>query len=199
MNLRKKSLNLKKLIPSQHFTQPPPRYSEASLVKVLEEKGIGRPSTYAPIISKIQTKAYIEKIDKALKPTLLGKTVNDQLSKHFSNIINYDFTAKMENTLDEIAQDSKEWKKVIGDFYEPFMETVNSAKDNMERVNIVSDVKCPNCGKDMVVRTSRWGTQFLGCSGYPECKTMMPMNATPSQDGAPIPAPEVKSEEKCPF
>jgi len=191
-------LNLKKLIPSQHFTQPPPRYSEASLVKVLEEKGIGRPSTYAPIISKIQTKAYIEKIDKALKPTLLGKTVNDQLSKHFSNIINYDFTAKMENTLDEIAQDSKEWKKVIGDFYEPFMETVNSAKDNMERVNIVSDVKCPNCGKDMVVRTSRWGTQFLGCSGYPECKTMMPMNATPSQDGAPTPAPEVKSEEKCP-
>ncbi len=189
-------LNLKQLIPSQHFTQPPPRYSEASLVKVLEEKGIGRPSTYAPIISKIQTKAYIEKVDKALKPTLLGKTVNEQLSNHFSNIINYDFTANMENKLDEIAQDSKDWKKVIGDFYTPFMETVNSAKTNMERVNIISDVKCPNCGMDMVVRTSRWGTQFLGCSGYPDCKTMLPMNAQTTPEGAP--QPEVKSDEKCP-
>lgn len=195
-------LNLKKITPSQHFTQPPPRYSEASLVKVLEEKGIGRPSTYAPIISKIQTKAYIEKVDKALKPTLLGKTVNDQLSNHFNNIINYDFTAKMESTLDEIAQDSKEWKKVISDFYTPFMETVNNAKTNMEKVNMVSGVKCPNCGKDMLVRTSRWGSQFLGCSGYPECKTMMPMtvfstNPDGSQEVQAAPT-ETVSEEKCP-
>jgi len=192
-------LNLKKLIPSQHFTQPPARYSEASLVKVLEEKGIGRPSTYAPIISKIQTKAYIEKVDKALKPTLLGRTVNDQLSKHFTDIINYDFTAKMENTLDEIAQDSKNWKKIIADFYTPFMETVNNARTNMEKVSIVSDVKCPNCGKDMVVRTSRWGTQFLGCSGYPECKTMLPLNTPATATDNPQDAiPEQKSEEKCP-
>ncbi|MCQ2957463.1 MAG: type I DNA topoisomerase [Candidatus Gastranaerophilales bacterium] len=195
-------LNLKKLVPSQHFTQPPARYSEASLVKVLEEKGIGRPSTYAPIISKIQTKSYIEKIDKALKPTLLGKTVNEQLSNHFSNIINYDFTAKMESTLDEIAQDSKEWKKVIGDFYTPFIETVNNADKNMEKVNIVSGIKCPNCGKDMVVRTSRWGTQFLGCSGYPECKTMMPMTAAAQTSDTTLTQPEqpveMKSEEKCP-
>ncbi len=194
-------LNLKKLNPTQHFTQPPSRYSEASLVKVLEEKGIGRPSTYAPIISKIQTKAYIEKIDKALKPTLLGKTVNEQLSKHFANIINYDFTAKMESKLDEIAQNSKNWKKTISDFYTPFMETVNNAKTNMEKVSIVSDVKCPNCGKDMVIRTSRWGTQFLGCSGYPECKTMLPLNAPPqtTQDGnTQTPAVEQKTEEKCP-
>jgi len=195
-------LDLKKIIPSQHFTQPPPRYSEASLVKVLEEKGIGRPSTYAPIISKIQTKSYIEKIDKALKPTLLGKTVNDQLSNHFNNIINYDFTAKMESTLDEIAQDSKEWKKVIGDFYTPFMETVNNAKTNMEKVNMVSGIKCPNCGQDMLVRTSRWGSQFLGCSGYPECKTMMPMttfstNSDGSQEVQAAPT-ETVSEEKCP-
>ena len=190
-------LNLKKLIPSQHFTQPPARYSEASLVKVLEEKGIGRPSTYAPIISKIQTKNYIEKLDnRSLKPTLLGKTVNEQLSKHFSKIINYDFTAKMENKLDEIAQDSKNWKKTIADFYTPFMEDVNSARVNMEKVNIETDVKCPNCGKPMLVRTSRWGTQFLGCSGYPDCKTMMPIDK--GETGEIAPAQEVKSEEKCP-
>ena len=196
-------LNLKKIVTSQHFTQPPPRYSEASLVKVLEEKGIGRPSTYAPIISKIQTKAYIEKIDKALKPTILGKTVNTQLSKHFANIINYDFTAKMESTLDEIAQDSKEWKKVIADFYTPFIETVNNARTNMEKVSIVSGQKCPNCGKDMVVRTSRWGTQFLGCSGYPNCKTMMPLNQAQAQSQAAenevqTPDTEIVSDEKCP-
>ncbi len=191
-------LNLKKLLPTQHFTQPPPRYSEASLVKVLEEKGIGRPSTYAPIISKIQTKAYIEKIEKSLKPTLLGKTVNEQLSKHFANIINYDFTAKMENTLDEIAKDSKEWKKVICDFYTPFMETVNEAKTKMEKVNIVSEVKCPNCGKEMLVRTSRWGTQFLGCSGYPECKTMLPLNSENFTSESSNISAETKSSEKCP-
>ncbi len=189
-------LVLQKLNPTQHFTSPPPRYSEASLVKVLEEKGIGRPSTYAPIITKIQQKAYIEKIDKSLAPTLLGKTVNDQLSKHFSNIINYDFTAKMENKLDEIAQNSKDWKLTIKNFYTPFIEVVNKAKENMENVQIKSGVKCPNCGADMVVRTSRFGSTFLGCSAYPNCKTMLPIN---SQTGVTEVSVEPKiSEEKCP-
>lgn len=182
---------LKKVNPKQHFTQPPPRYSEASLVKALEEYGIGRPSTYAPIISKIQTKGYVEKLEKALKPTILGMTVSEQLVKHFKDIVDYDFTASMESKLDEIAEDKLVWNEVLKEFYEPFVKVVNSARENMEKIVIDSGKTCPNCGKPLVVRTSRWGTQFLGCSGYPECKTMMPMNADLTQ-------PQEKPvEEKC--
>ena len=184
---------MKLINPKQHFTQPPPRYSEASLVKALEEHGIGRPSTYAPIITKIQTKGYVEKIEKALAPTLLGRTVSKQLVEHFKDVMDYDFTAGMENKLDEIAEKKAKWDKVLKDFYEPFVKIVADAKQNMERINIESDIKCPNCGKPMVVRTSRFGSQFLGCSGYPECKTMMPLNAT--QESAQQ-EPEV-CEEKC--
>jgi DNA topoisomerase-1 len=184
----------KKVNPKQHFTQPPPRFNEASLVKALEEYGIGRPSTYAPIITKIQTKGYVEKIEKALAPTLLGKTVSKQLSEHFANIINYKFTAGMETQLDDVAEKKAIWNKVIKDFYDPFIETVNSAKQNMEKINIESDVVCPNCGKKMLIRNSRFGTQFLGCEGYPECKTMMPL----SKSGE-IQEPELTEEEceKC--
>lgn len=184
-------LKCKKVNPKQHFTQPPPRFSEASLVKALEEYGIGRPSTYAPIITKIQTKGYVEKIDKALAPTVLGRTVSKQLVEHFSDIMDYKFTAGMETKLDNVADQKAVWNKVIKDFYEPFIETVNSAKQNMEKINIESDVDCPNCGKKMLVRNSRFGTQFLGCSGYPECKTMMPLN----QNGE-VQEPET-TEEKC--
>lgn len=183
-------LDCKKIIPKQHFTQPPPRYSEASLVKAMEEYGIGRPSTYAPIITKIQTKGYVEKIEKALTPTLLGRTVSKQLVNHFTDVINYEFTAEMEKKLDDIAEKKAIWNKVIKEFYEPFVKVVADAKENMEKINIETDVKCPNCGKAMVVRTSRFGTQFLGCSGYPECKTMMPLNGTASSE------PEI-CEEKC--
>ncbi len=186
-------LKRNKINPKQHFTQPPPRYSEASLVKALEEHGIGRPSTYAPIITKIQTKGYVEKIEKALAPTLLGRTVSKQLVEHFKEVMDYDFTAGMENQLDEIADKKAKSEKVLKDFYEPFVKIVAAAKQNMERINIESDIKCPNCGKPMVVRTSRFGSQFLGCSGYPECKTMMPLNAT--QESAQQ-EPEV-CEEKC--
>ncbi|MBQ2644306.1 type I DNA topoisomerase, partial [bacterium] len=175
---------LKKINPKQHFTQPPSRYSEASLVKALEEYGIGRPSTYAPIISKIQTKGYVEKIEKALKPTILGKTVSKQLTEYFKEIVDYAFTASMEAKLDDIAEDKLLWSEVLKEFYEPFVKVVNSARENMKRIVIDSGKTCPNCGKPLVVRTSRWGTQFLGCSGYPECKTMMPLNAdtTESQE-----------------
>lgn len=184
-------LKCKKIHPKQHFTQPPPRFSEASLVKALEENGIGRPSTYASIITKIQTRGYVEKIEKALAPTLLGRTVCKQLIEHFTDIMNYQFTAGMEDKLDEIADKKAVWNKVLQDFYDPFIETVNNAKQNMEKVNIESDVECPNCGKKMLLRNSRFGTQFLGCSGYPECKTMMPLNGeAQSQE------PE-KSDEKC--
>ena len=186
-------LKRNKINPKQTFTQPPPRYSEASLVKALEEHGIGRPSTYAPIITKIQTKGYVEKIEKALAPTLLGRTVSKQLVEHFKEVMDYDFTAGMENQLDEIADKKAKSEKVLKDFYDPFVKIVAAAKQNMERINIESDIKCPNCGKPMVVRTSRFGSQFLGCSGYPECKTMMPLNAT--QESAQQ-EPEV-CEEKC--
>lgn len=185
---------LKKLNSKQHFTQPPSRFSEASLVKALEEYGIGRPSTYAPIISKIQTKGYVEKIDKALKPTILGKTVSTQLTKYFKEIVDYDFTAGMEAKLDEIAEDKLVWTDVLRDFYEPFVKIVNSARENMERIVIDSGKTCPNCGKPLVVRTSRWGTQFLGCSGYPECKTMLPLNADTTQ---PTEQPVDEKCEKC--
>ncbi len=184
-------LKLQKINPKQHFTQPPPRFTEASLVKALEEHGIGRPSTYAPIISKIQQKGYVEKPEKALIPTLLGKTVSEQLVKHFTNIMNYEFTASMENKLDEIAENKAIWVNIIKEFYDPFVETVAEAKEKMERVLIDSGKTCPNCGKPMVVRTSRFGTQFLGCSGYPECKTMMPLNA----DAADMQSEPV--DEKC--
>ena len=186
------ALKRKKINPKQHFTQPPPRYSEASLVKALEEHGIGRPSTYAPIITKIQSKGYVEKLEKALAPTLLGRTVSKQLVEHFKNVMDYEFTAGMEAKLDDIAERKATWNKVLKDFYEPFVQIVSDAKQNMERINIESDIVCPNCGKKMVVRTSRFGSQFLGCSGYPECKTMMPLNAKQED----VSEPEV-CEEKC--
>lgn len=183
-------LKCKKVNPKQHFTQPPPRFSEASLVKALEENGIGRPSTYASIITKIQTRKYVEKVDKALVPTLLGRTVSTQLVQHFTDIMNYKFTAGMEDKLDKIAEKKAVWNKVLREFYDPFIETVNTAKEKMEKINIESDQTCPKCGKVMLVKNSRFGTQFLGCSGYPECKTMMPLS------GGEAPEPE-KSDEKC--
>ncbi len=184
-------LKCKKVNPKQHFTQPPPRFSEASLVKALEENGIGRPSTYASIITKIQTRKYVEKIEKALAPTTLGRTVCTNLVAHFTDIMNYKFTAGMEDKLDDIAEEKAVWNEVLKDFYGPFIETVNNAKENMEKVNNESDVDCPNCGKKMLLRNSRFGTQFLGCSGYPECKTMMPL-----EGGGEPEEPEI-ADEKC--
>ena len=166
----------KEVTPKQHFTQPPPRYNEASLVKALEEHGIGRPSTYATIITVIQTRKYVEKKDKALVPTLLGRTVCKQLVSQFTNIMDYKFTAGMEEKLDLIAEQKLVWNEVLKEFYTPFMETVNSVMKNGEKVVIESDKLCPNCGKKMLVRTSRFGNQFLGCSGYPECKTIISIN-----------------------
>ncbi len=186
------NLKLKEIMPKQHFTSPPPRYTEASLVKALEEHGIGRPSTYAPIISKIQQKNYVEKIEKALAPTTLGMTLCKQLNEHFKDIMNYEFTAKMETKLDDIAEDKLKWNEVIKDFYTPFIQTVTEAKTNMQKVTIESDIICPACGSKMVVRTSRYGSQFLGCSKYPECKTMLPL----SKDGQVLPQNQ-ETDEKC--
>lgn len=185
-------VNLKELFPKQNFTQPPARYTEASLVKILEEYGIGRPSTYAPIISKIQQRNYVIKEEKSLVPTQLGRTVDEQLGLHFQDIINYEFTANMENQLDEIAEKATTLEAVLTDFYQPFVDKVKEASEKMEKVDILSDENCPNCGKPLALRTSRWGTQFLGCTGYPECKTSVPL--TKDQKKAPEDRP---SDEKC--
>ncbi len=192
-------VNCQKVNPKQHFTQPPPRYNEASLVKALEEHGIGRPSTYATIITVIQTRKYVEKKEKALHPTLLGRTVSKQLVSQFADIMDYKFTAGMETKLDKIAEKKAVWNSVLQEFYTPFIEEVNKALQNSERVRIESKIKCPNCGKPMVLRTSKFGTQFLGCSGYPECKTMMSLNALTEEESGEegqSKEPEV-CEEKC--
>ncbi len=188
-------LERKDVIPKQHFTQPPPRYSEASLVKALEEYGIGRPSTYASIITKIQQRKYVEKQDKALFPTFLGKTVSKQLVSQFTDIMDYAFTASMEEKLDLIADKKAVWNEVLQEFYDPFIENVNEVMGNAKKVVVQSDVKCPNCGKPMIVRTSRFGSQFLGCSGYPDCKTILSLD----KSGKVIKnadQPE-KSDQKC--
>ncbi len=188
-------VDLKEIFPKQNFTQPPARYTEASLVKILEEYGIGRPSTYAPIISKIQQRNYVIKEEKSLVPTQLGRTVDEQLGGHFQDIINYEFTANMENQLDEIAEQNTTLEKVLTDFYQPFVDKVKDASEKMEKVDILSDEKCPNCGKPLALRTSRWGTQFLGCTGYPECKTSVPL--TKDQKKAPEDRPSDEKCEKC--
>ena len=161
-----------KIESKQSFTEPPARYTEASLVKTLEEKGIGRPSTYSPTITTILERRYIEKEQKQLKPTELGKIVNKLLTENFSNIINVEFTANIENQFDNIAEGKEEWKKMIADFYTPFEENVEKVQKELEHVEMVdevSDVKCDKCGRMMVYKYGKFG-KFLACPGYPECK-----------------------------
>ena len=186
-----------KVEPKQHFTQPPPRYNEASLVKALEEYGIGRPSTYATIITVIQTRKYVEKKDKALHPTLLGRTVCKQLIGQFADIMDYKFTAGMETKLDKIAEKKAVWNDVLQEFYTPFIQEVDKALQTGERVKIESKIKCPNCGRPMVLRIGKNGSQFLGCSGYPDCKTMMSLNALSEDTGEDTSNEPEKCEEKC--
>ncbi len=191
-------LNLKKLNPEQHFTQPPSRYSEASLVKQLEEYGIGRPSTYAPIITKIQQRNYVERLEtKSLKPTPLGRAVCKQLVQHFVDIMDYKFTARMESTLDDIAEDKQNGVEFLNDFWKPFSKTLEEANKNMQREDVETDKVCPNCGKKMVVKLSRFGKQFLACSGYPECKTALPMDGNGEKIEIPADEPTDKKCEKC--
>lgn len=185
-------LKLKEVLPKQHFTQPPPRYTEASLVKTLEEKGVGRPSTYAPIIGTIQSRGYVEKEDRSLKPTELGKVVDSLLVEHFKDIVDFNFTAGMEEKLDQIEENALLWKEVIDGFYSPFKETLKSAKDNMQKVQILSDQECPECGEIMVIKVNRWGSKFLACPSYPKCKSTLPLG----KDNKVV-EKERPSEEKC--
>ena len=164
----------KKLNPKQSFTEPPARYTEASLVKALEEKGIGRPSTYSPTITTILERRYIEKEQKQLVPTELGKIVNKLLVENFSDVVNVEFTADVETRFDKIAEGNEKWKNVIRDFYGPFISEVEKVEKELEHVQLVdeeSDVVCELCGRKMVYKYGRFG-KFLACPGYPECKNV---------------------------
>ena len=164
----------------QSFTEPPPRYTEASLVKTLEEKGIGRPSTYSPTITTILARRYIEKMQKQLHPTDLGRIVNQLLIENFQDVINVEFTAEMEEQFDKIAEGKENWKKVIKDFYAPFQKTVEKVEKELEHVKLeyeVSDVPCEKCGRMMVIKYGRYG-KFLACPGYPECQNAKPLVET---------------------
>ena len=169
-------LNLLRLLPEQHFTQPPPRYTEATLVRALEENGIGRPSTYAPIISTIQARGYVERVERRLAPTELGMVVNDLLVKHFPDIVDVGFTAKMEQDLDRVADGEIDWVPMLHEFYGPFSQQLQQAKQTMQRVHLKEDETdevCEKCGSPMVVRYGRFG-KFIACSNYPECRNTKP-------------------------
>lgn len=168
---------LQQLIPEQHFTQPPPRYTEASLVRTLEENGIGRPSTYAPILGTIQQRGYVYRENKRLFPTETGIIVNDLLVEHFPDVIDVNFTAGMEEDLDRIASGDEGWVNVIREFYLPFEKDVKRAEEKMPEVKVEPEPigrACPRCGHDLVIRWGRFG-KFISCSNFPECRHTEPL------------------------
>ncbi|EJP22419.1 DNA topoisomerase I [Peptostreptococcaceae bacterium AS15] len=169
-------LKVKKINPKQHFTQPPARYNEASLVKALEELGIGRPSTYASIITTIQDRQYVEKKQKNLYPTELGKVVTKLLEQYFEQIVNLEFTADIESKLDVIADGNNQWKEIVSNYYEPIEKNLEVASKEIEHINMdeATDEICEKCGSPMVIKHGRFG-KFLACSNYPECKNAKPI------------------------
>jgi DNA topoisomerase-1 len=190
-------LQLVQLVPEQHFTQPPPRFTEASLVKELEEKGIGRPSTYAAILSTIQDKEYVEKKENRFYPTELGKLVTELLMASFPTVMDVEFTAKMEGELDEVEEGSANWVKVLNEFYGPFKKTLAVADEQMrdvKREEQKTDLVCEKCGSPMVIKWGRMG-RFLACSGYPDCKNTKDFV---EKDGKIEIALELPTDEKCP-
>ena len=171
------ALEIAKTLPQQHFTEPPPRYNDASIVKTLEEKEIGRPSTYAPIIETIQARGYVQRVDKHFQPTELGFVVVDMLQQYFKDIVNVKFTADLEKELDEIAEGKVEKNVLLRDFYGPFETDVEKADEAIGHVELpveVSDVQCELCGRMMVVKQGRYG-KFLACPGFPECRNTKPL------------------------
>ena len=189
------NLTLLNIVPEQHFTEPPARYNEASLIKTLEEYGIGRPSTYAPTIKTIQDRLYVRLDNKKFYPTELGTVVNKFLKENFKDVINYKFTADIEEKFDDIAENKVKWQTVIKKFYEPFSDFVTKA-ESAERQKVqpkATNEICPKCGKPMVIRESRRGP-FLACTGYPECKTAFSID----KYGNKISNEPEKTEEKCP-
>ncbi len=170
-------VKLKELVPAQHFTEPPARYTEASLVKMLEEKGIGRPSTYAPTITTIIERRYVEREKKVLYPTELGRVVNNILKENFEDIVNVEFTAQMEEKLDSVAEGNVKWKSILRDFYGPFEKNLEEVEERIGKVELqdeVTDIPCEKCGRMMVVKMGRYG-KFLACPGFPECRNVKPI------------------------
>lgn len=168
------AIRVKSLEGNQHFTQAPPRYTEATLIKALEENGIGRPSTYAPTITTITSHLYVEREGKQLKPTVLGEVTTELMKEHFQNILDVKFTAEMENNLDEVEQGKKSWVATLEDFYGDFSKTLETAEEKMEgkRVKVPdeeTDIVCDQCGRNMVIKIGKYG-RFLACPGFPECK-----------------------------
>ncbi len=173
------SVDLDKLTPEQHFTQPPPRFTEATLVKALEEHGIGRPSTYAPTLSTIQDRGYVKLENKRFAPEDVGKVVTTLLVEHFPDVVDIDFTARMEQNLDDIAEGGREWVPVIREFYEPFHRNLTAKTEEVQKRSVVdekTDEVCEKCGKPMIIRLGRFG-KFLACSGYPDCRNTKPMES----------------------
>lgn len=171
------SLKLLELLPKQHFTQPPPRFSEAMLVKALEERGIGRPSTYVPIIETIQARGYVEKEEKRFRATDLGRKVVQILTEYFPSIIDVAFTAQMERSLDQVEEGGQEWQRVLGEFFGPFEQTLKEAEEKVggfELEDEESDVDCDKCGRRMVIKWGRFG-KFLACPGFPDCRNTKPL------------------------
>lgn len=196
------------LISRQHFTQPPPRFNEATLVKAMEEKGIGRPSTYAPTVSTLFDRHYVLRKEGRLYPEDIGMVVNDLLVEHFPNIVNIGFTAQMEEQFDDVSQGKTEWVSLIQDFYTPFDEMLTKANDNMVTLKepaTVTDTECSKCGKFMVIRNGRFG-KFLACSGFPKCKNTQPLpgeSGDATQEGSDTgdtkaSVNEETTDEKCP-
>ena len=188
------TLKLKAIVPTQHFTQPPARYTEPTLIQVLKDNGIGRPSTYAPIISVIQQREYIEKEKKSFKPTSLGITVSELLTNHFKKIMDTKFTAGMENNLDKISTGELVWNDIIADFYKDFEASLKKAETDLtgKRIkvpDVETDVLCEKCGRKMIVKTGRFG-KFLACPGYPECKNTKPV----PEDEVKTPCPKCGSK-----
>lgn len=183
-------LNLVKVNPQQHFTQPPARYNEAGLIKALEENEIGRPSTYAPIISTIQMRNYVEKNkDGRFEPTEIGTSVNEILSTHFPEIVDIKFTAKLENNLDNVAMGKEDWKELLRKFYIPFNKNLEEKYNDVEKQTpepIMTDEICPKCGKRMIIKTGRFG-KFLACSGFPDCKSTKTINDETKKTGVKCP------------
>jgi len=191
-------LNLIKLAPEQHFTKPPAHYSEATLIKTLEEHGIGRPSTYAPTLSTIQERNYVKKQRRYLYPTEVGIIVNDLLVKHFPKIVDIEFTARMEEDLDEIARGKQEWVPVIKDFYYPFNKNLQMKYKEIDKKEITeekTDKICEKCNKPMVIKIGRFG-KFLACSGYPKCKHALPLKKEGEEELTDKTCPECKAPMK---
>ncbi|HET8733191.1 MAG TPA: DNA topoisomerase, partial [Anaeromyxobacteraceae bacterium] len=192
-------LRLVRLLPEQHFTQPPPRFNESSLIKELEERGIGRPSTYASILSVIQDKGYVEKVERTFKPSHLGIVVTDELVKAFPSEMDVAFTAGMEERLDEIEEGNTGWQAVLSEFYDRFKVDLARAGELMRDVKTEAtptDIPCEKCGKLMVIKWGRNG-EFLACPGYPECRNTMNFQRE-GDKVVPVKEEEVPTDEKCP-